>query len=56
MKKKIMNALELLSTILSILFLLWIIFSWGEVVIKNGNENPIYLPINFFVLLTEIKP
>ena len=48
-----------ISTIWSVItaiFILWVALSWFEVIAKNGNENPIYLPINFFVLLTEINP
>lgn len=50
MKKSVVNIFSLLS----VLFLLWIVFSFVEVILKNNNENSTYIAINFFQILKNI--
>ena len=48
-----MKILNKIIYIVSILFLLWIILSYFDVILHNLNEEPIYKFWNFFQLLVE---
>lgn len=43
-----------LITLLGVLFILWAVISYFEIVIKNIGPNPEYFKINLFILLTEM--
>lgn len=43
-----------LITLLGVLFVLWAVISYFEIVIKNVNPNPEYFKTNLFILLTEM--
>lgn len=55
MKKLILNTTKNLILILTVLFLLWILISWFDIVAHNdpwrGSHE--YMPGNVFVLLTQ---
>ena len=48
-----MKILNKIIYIVSILFLLWIILSYFDVILHNLDEEPIYHGWNFFKLLVE---
>lgn len=50
---KKMKILNKIIYIVSILFLLWIILSYFDVILHNLDEEPIYKFWNFFQLLVE---
>lgn len=47
--------ISMLCTILSIIFVFWVIASWVDVVSNNLNENPTYYFWNFFQILINSK-
>ena len=48
-----MKILNKIFCIISILFLLWVILSYFDVILHNLDEEPIYKFWNFFQLLVE---
>lgn len=38
-------------TFINCLLLIWIGFSWIEIILKNLTENPQYTPFNIFIFL-----
>ena len=48
-----MKTLNKIICIISILFLLWVILSYFDVILHNLDEEPIYKFWNFFQLLVE---
>lgn len=44
-----------LITLLGVLFVLWAVISYIEIVIKNVTPNPEYFKSNLFILLAGIK-
>lgn len=50
---KKMKILNKIFCIISILFLLWVILSYFDVILHNLDEDPIYKFWNFFQLLVE---
>lgn len=52
MEKSIKKAGDIFA-VFCVLLLLWMVFSFAEVNIKNLTENPTYSDYNFFVILTE---
>ena len=36
---------------IGIIFLAWLTISWGEVIVKNANDNIIYSDWNLFTLI-----
>ena len=53
MKKKISS--ENILTIILLVIVAWIVFSWMEVITKNTNISATYYPFNFFVILITIN-
>ena len=37
--------------VIGIIFLAWLAISWGEVIVKNANDNIIYSNWNLFALI-----
>ena len=50
---KLLNGLVNFFCVLSILFILWGIVSWMDIVADNRKPNPVHHPYNMFVLMTE---
>ena len=50
---KQMKILNKIICVISILFLLWVILSYFDIILHNLNEEPVYKFWNFFQLLVE---
>lgn len=50
MKTKILTTI--LATI-SVIFMLWVAISWGEIALKNTTEKPTYSQANLFMLIAK---
>ena len=49
--KRIGKVLEAIFLVISFLLIFWVAGSWIEVICKNLDPEPMYWPLNFFVLL-----
>lgn len=50
--KKTKKILESVVLTMSMIFILWFLLSWGDVVADNTSENPQHSEYNMFVLMT----
>ena len=51
---KVIKVIENVAFVLCIIFVVWFLFSFVEVDMKNLTENPIYSSWNFFEIFLKI--
>lgn len=49
--KKALHIMEIVITVISIIFLIWFGISYIEIISKNLGENPVYSNYNLFIML-----
>ena len=56
MMARIKGVAEAALTVISILFILWVVVSWADIDMHNHpGEEHVYQPWNAFVLVTEVR-
>ncbi len=53
MMKIIGKAITTLLCVASILFSIWFVWSWADIVADNCSPNPVHSEYNLFVMMTE---